>query len=366
MSLQRLQKYRRDLHRIPELGLELPQTYTYIKRILETLPCTITSPIANSICAFFDGHKNETIAFRSDMDALPIKERNTHDFVSCHIGNMHACGHDGHMAMLLAFAHEVSTFYKELPHNVLLIFQPGEETPGGAELIVNTGILKTYHVTKIFGSHVWPELPKGVIATKDGEFMARASEIDITIQGKSIHVAKYHQGVDALAAGSAFLQAMYAMERNEIDTNALRLLRFGQFTSGTTRNIVSNHTNIGGSLRAFQDDIYWYMRKRIDEIKKDIEEAYHVTISIRIADGYPPVINDQVLCSDIIHKIADIEVLSKPEMIAEDFAFYQQEVPGVLFFLGTGNGIALHTNTFDFDEMILLKGVELYKKLSYL
>lgn len=368
MSLQRLTKFRRDLHKIPETGLILPKTQAYVIQALQALPCTLYSPTTYSVCAYFDAGNETTLAYRSDMDALPVQEKTSHDFCSLHEGAMHACGHDGHMAMLLEFAYEVAEYYKELPHNILLIFQPGEETPGGAQPICETGILDTYHVTHIYGSHVWPMLPAGVIGTRKGEFMARASEIDITIYGKSVHTAKYKEGIDALEAGTDLLTQLYQMEKNEIEPDVYRLLRFGHFESGTTRNVVSSHTKLGGTLRAFQDDVYWYMRKRVMEIVADIEQTYHVTTDVRIADGYPAVINDAALYDHVKQFITDIQIQDQtyPEMIAEDFAFYQQYVPGLFFFIGTGTKIPLHANTFDFDEAALMSGVNLYKHLSRL
>lgn len=366
--LDRLRTYRRKLHQIPELELDLPMTQAYIKSILEPLPCTISSPIPNSVVAYFDAGKENTVAMRSDMDALPVKEANETDYISQHPGVMHACGHDGHMAMLLVFAEELASYYKELPHNVLLIFQPGEETPGGAEPLCNTGFLEQYHVKRIFGFHLWPMLAQGVIATRKNEFMARAAEVNIDIEGKSAHAAKYKEGIDALEVAMRYVLDLYTMEEKEIVAGVYRLLRFGKFQSGTVRNVVSNHTRLEGSLRAFQDDTFNYMKDRLYEIAKEYEDKYQVRFTFDINTGYPAVINDESLCDQVLKELGteNIVLLEKPEMISEDFAFYQRRVPGVFFFLGTGTGIALHANTFDFDEEVLVKGVETYKKLSRL
>ena len=203
--LERIQKYRRDLHQIPELELELPKTQRYLQEALRDLPCSLSSPIPSSVVAFFDAGRKESIAFRSDMDALPVTEATGRAFASRHTGCMHACGHDGHMAMLLEFAHQLSAYYKELPHNVVLIFQPGEETPGGAEPMCKSGIFEQYHIKRIFGFHVWPMLDKGVIATRRNEFMARSSEVNIDITGKSAHAAKYQEGIDAMEIAARYL-----------------------------------------------------------------------------------------------------------------------------------------------------------------
>lgn len=162
---ERIQRIRRELHQIPELELSLPMTKAYLISQLQDLPCQLDFPLESGITAFFDNGREETIAFRSDMDALPITERSDAPYRSRHEGNMHACGHDGHMAMLLGLAFRLASADQRLPHNVLLIFQPGEENPGGARLLCEAGILERYHVKRIYGMHLWPQLPAGVIGT---------------------------------------------------------------------------------------------------------------------------------------------------------------------------------------------------------
>ena len=361
--LETIKKYRQDLHQIPELELDLPETTKYVLNILKDFDCKIETPLKSTILAFFDNHKEHTLAFRSDMDALPVKEQTNLSFQSRHEGKMHACGHDGHMAMLLGFAKELNTYYKELDKNILLIFQPGEESPGGAYLICEKGLLQKYNVQYIFGTHLWPALEKGVVATRKNEFMARASEINIDIYGKESHAAKYKEGIDALEIGSEILLNFYKMEK-QIPSPYYRLLRFGKMESGTVRNVVSAHTRIEGTMRAFQDEIFDYMKEQIQNICKEKENQYGCQIHIDINKGYPAVMNDENLVNQLTQNIPNIKLLENPEMIAEDFAYYQKEVPGVFFFLGTQTPYALHNAKFDFDEEILLKGIELYKQIS--
>lgn len=366
IEINKIRTFRRDLHQIPELELDLPKTQEYIVKVLRELPCILTSPTKSSVVAYFDAGKDSSVAFRSDMDALPVKEANSCDYTSKHQGKMHACGHDGHMAMLLGFACEVAKYYKELPHNVVLIFQPGEETPGGANPLCQTGILQEYNVKRIFGFHLWPMLPAGTIATRKNEFMAHASEVNIEIEGKSAHAAKYKEGIDALETAARYLVDLYMMEENEIEPDVYRLLRFGKIESGTVRNVIANHARLEGSLRSFQEHVHQYMIRRMHEIAKQYEDAIGVKFHFDINKGYPAVINDEKLCDYVLSELnePDIVMLETPEMIAEDFAYYQKIVPGMFFFLGTGTGIALHANNFDFNEEVLLKGIETYCKLS--
>lgn len=363
--LDRITRYRRELHQIPELELTLPKTQAYIKAALSDLPCEILEPIPYSVAAYFDNGKETTVAFRSDMDALAVREQTGRSFASTHEGCMHACGHDGHMAMLLGFAHELAAYYQELPHNVLLLFQPGEESPGGAELICKSGLLERLQVKRIFGFHLWPAIEAGVIATRKNEFMARSSEVNIDILGKSAHAAKYQEGIDALEIGMRYLQGLYEMEK-AMDPSIYRLFRVGKFDSGTVRNVVSSHTRIEATLRAFQDELYLGMKQQIEESASRYEKETGAQFVLDINRGYPAVINDEALTQRILDENPDIMELKMPEMISEDFAHYQRCMPGVFFFLGTGTGIALHNSHFDFEEKILLKGIEMYRRLSYM
>ena len=168
-------EYRRALHRIPELDRDLPETLAYLTKQLSPLGCTLSSPIPGSLCAFFEFGHQEAIAFRSDADALPIQENTGLPFASVHPGVMHACGHDGHMAMLLDLAAWLAE-QTDMPHNVLLVFQPAEETTGGARDLCESGVLERFHVREIFGMHLWPDLPAGVIASRKNELMSRSCD----------------------------------------------------------------------------------------------------------------------------------------------------------------------------------------------
>lgn len=368
-----LKQYRQDLHRIPELGYEEYETKAYILNILSQYPCEITELCGTGICAFFHSNKNDskgcaikdTIAFRSDMDGLPVTEKTRTNYSSIHSGKMHACGHDGHMAMLLALAGKVNEIIHTLPHNVLLIFQPSEETSGGAKDICQTGILTKHRVKMIFGIHLWPMLEKHALGSRACEFMVRSSEIDITIKGKSAHCANAEHSVDALSIGCEFLSEIYNMIDTEIPEKEYRLLKFGKMTSGTVRNSISDYTLLQGTLRCFNQDTFHYILDRINHIASCYQTQYHCTITISYTEGYPPVINDPSLFLKAKEALNDFKfhTFEKPFMQAEDFSFYQQEVPGLFLFLGTGTNIPLHSNDFDFDEDVLNTGLEAYLKL---
>ena len=352
---------RRALHRIPELGLALPETMAYLEKSLAGLNCRVFSPMESALCAWFDFGREDAIAFRADCDALPIAEAKDSEYISRHPGCMHACGHDGHMAILLELARRLSE-KRELPHNVLLIFQPGEETPGGAEPLCDTGILAQYAVKAVFGLHLWPGLEAGVVHTRANELMARASEVNVDIYGKSAHIAKADQGVDAVAAGAEFYRRAVAMEQ-ALPREIFRLLKFGKFLSGTARNALSDHTRMEGSLRAFQDDVFESLRDGLYRIASQLEAEMGCRVEISIASGYPAVLNPEALVEQV-GRIAPIRLLPEPWMTAEDFSFYGKYCDAMFCFLGLGDTPALHAADFDFDESILTKGADFFEKLA--
>jgi hippurate hydrolase len=333
----------------------------YIKNSLIGLKCRLFSPIDSSLCAFFDFGKDDAIAFRADCDALPIFEKTGADYASTHSGAMHACGHDGHMAILLELARRLNK-KEALPHNVLLIFQPAEETIDGAKWICRSGVLESHNVKAIFGLHIWPELAAGEIFSRRDEMLARSCEVKVDIYGKSAHIAKAREGIDAMAAGAEFYRKACAME-GALPKKVFRLLKFGKFESGTVCNAISGHTHMEGSLRAFQDEIFYSMRAGLVTIAKEIERGTGCTVTVDMNDGYPAVMNPAPLY-DKVKKCVSFHEMEEPSMIAEDFAWYQKYVPGVFFFLGAGDVPALHADDFNFDESILVKGADFFEALA--
>ena len=352
---------RRALHQIPELDRNLPETFAYLNGVLSRLNCRVFAPVTGSLCAFFDFGKQNSISFRADADALPITENTGAGYASRHPGCMHACGHDGHMAVLLELARRLSK-KRNLPHNVLLVFQSAEETTGGAKDICESGVFTQYNVKAIFGLHLWPGLEAGVIASRRLELMARSSEVTVDIYGKSTHIAKAAEGVDALAAGVEFYRKAMQMER-KLPDSVFRLLKFGKFQSGTVRNALSAHTHMEGSLRAFQDEVFDGLAAGLAQIGRSVEKQYGCTMKLHLSDGYPAVMNPPALY-DRVQKAVPFRELESPSMTAEDFSWYQKSLPGLFFFLGLGGVPALHTDTFDFDETILLKGADFFEKLA--
>ena len=237
MSLNAV-NHRRVLHRMPELDDELPDTTAYVRKVLEPLGAEVFSPIKGSVCAYFDAGAEETVALRADMDALPVTECTGLFFASERPGRMHACGHDGHTAIELGLAEETARMIRageKLPRNVLFVFQPAEETTGGAGRICETGVFEKYRVTRIFGLHLWPNLPEGSVWSRPGPMMARSNEVTLKVTGRSVHVSRAAEGLDALRAGVDWMNAAYAWTE-ALPPDVLRTLQFGRMTAGTVRN----------------------------------------------------------------------------------------------------------------------------------
>lgn len=380
-----LKNHRRNLHRIPELDRDLPKTKAYIVNVLKDLDCKLTYLCDCGVCAYFDKGKTETYAFRAEMDALPGAEAKIGSYASTHHGVMHSCGHDGHMAMVLALAQYVDKL-EDLNCNVLLIFQPAEETLGGAKEICESGILAKYNTTKVFGIHIWPFLEAGTIASKRGAIMAKSAEIDIEILGESAHGTAAYEGKDALYIAADFVTKLYekhtstkgAVPHFADDINPLpkphasapedkTIIHIGKMDSGYARNVVSNNTRLQGTVRAFSEENFNNTLELITKTLDEITEQYQCDTTFTNSDGYPPIINDDELYleSSLAAKSLDCRYIEidEPVMTSDDFSFYGHYAPAVFFLLGTGGEIPLHSVEFDFDEKILISGFELYKAL---
>lgn len=364
-----LKKYRQDLHQIPELEFDLFKTHAYVKKELESFGYQTETVAKTGLVAVKKGMIEDAVAFRSDMDALPVTEKCDIDFKSKHEGKMHACGHDGHMAMLLGFAKYISTI-KQLNKTVVFIFQPAEEGPGGAKIIVESGILKKYHVKQILGLHVFPGIEQGKMGFANGPMTAQNGEFDITIKAKSAHGAQPHLGSDAIIAQAHLVQAFQSIVSRNINPLKPAVITIGTVNGGEARNIIAGEVKLSGTLRVYDQDVYNLIKTRMYDISKGLSMAFDVDIQCQIVDYYPAVVNDASLFNLALKQYdsSEYEVV-EPLMIAEDFAFYLQEVPGMFAFVGTKNigknyVYPLHSNLFNFDEEILEVGLNYYIKMA--
>ena len=362
-------KNRRALHQIPETALEEFKTKEYLKNYLISIGLEPQEVVETGLFVYIEGKDKENcIAFRSDIDALNIKEETGAEFESKHIGKMHACGHDGHMTTLLAFAKYLTTI-QPLEKSVLLIFQPAEESPGRAKDIVETGLLKKYNVKAIYGMHLFPELPEGKVASKEGPFFAQAALMTTTITGKSGHGAMPHKTIDPLMAFSKIVDGYQTIVSRNLSPFDPGVVTIGKFCGGSAQNIIADTVNFWGTIRTFKEENTEFIIDRIKEIHRGIELSYRVKIDEKIDIVYPPVVNDKELYKKFVETMKDMNYVEHEALtISEDFAYYQKEVPGIFMLLGTrseekGFIHPLHSCHFNFDEKVLLKGVEAFARI---
>ncbi|WP_291258813.1 M20 family metallopeptidase [Fusobacterium sp.] len=374
---------RRDLHKIPELDFQLPRTIAYVTHILDELGIKYRVGVGKSgIVADIEGQdKDKTIALRADMDALPILECSSKGYKSTIDGQMHACGHDVHTAILLGVGKALSENREILPCNVRLIFQPAEETSGGALPMIEDGCLEG--VDAIYGLHVDPTIECGVVGIKYGAYCASSTDVKIEIEGKSCHGAYPSQGVDAIVTACSIITSLQSIISRNIDSRDSAVLSLGKINGGDKENIVAQRVVASGTLRTLSNEIKVRAKERIKEMVENSAKAYGAVGKVSYADGYSALINHDEYV-DIV-KVNAKELLGEKgvyekklaNMGVEDFAYYVEKVPGAFFNLGVGNiskGIVapLHNDKFDIDEDSLELGVKLqvlnifstYKKLT--
>ncbi len=362
-------RHRRYLHQIPEIGFELPKTKAYIETQMTALGYQTYTVAKSGLIAVKKGTQDKAIAFRADMDALAIHEENDATYKSRHHGAMHACGHDAHMAMLLGLA-ELIARKDNIEKDVIFVFEPAEETLGGAKDIMESGMLDAYEIEAIFALHLDPDLEEGKLGMTDGIMTAQDGDFDLTIQGANAHGTNPHQGNDALLAAAQLSQQYHTIISRSLDPMHAAVINIGTMHVGEGRNIIANKATIKGSIRAFNLGVFQHLKNRMRQIDAGIEHAYNVTLDNVITDLHPPVINDHQLYEKMIatfhaHAITKIQ----PMLLAEDFSYYQQKMPGLFIMLGTKNipqgyDQSLHSSTFDFNEAILSRGVETFERLA--
>jgi hippurate hydrolase len=352
-----MKSIRRDLHKIPELGFKEYNTKEYIKNFINNRACEVFEFGETGICVFFDFKNEKTICLRAELDALPIQEKKVSDYSSLYEGRMHACGHDGHMAILLSLIDDILEKRIEVCHNVLFLFQPSEEIYGGSQIVIKNKILEKYHVDEIYALHIWPGLPKGEIFTRKKELLSEPIEFDIDIRGKNTHVATPSRGKDALYVGVELLHDI----KKEIRLIDQSIFHVGEIYSYGQRNIVCDNFLCKGTIRVFSNQtknrILAIMNRWINYYK----DAFNLEINASINSFGLPLINN----SELVEKSLKygVRLLKYPYFHSEDFSIYLKQIKGAYFLLGGGNIPSLHSPEFDFDEDILIKGKELFINL---
>ena len=367
---EKCRELRRSLHQIPETGFDLYQTSAFLRQQLQALnPDRLDSFAGTGLRAvFLAENAEETIAFRADMDGLALPEENDFPYASCRSGFMHGCGHDGHMTILLLLAELLSRHRSALKHNVVLLFQPGEEGYGGAKRMIAEGALENPHVDRIYGLHLWPTVPKGKIGVRWGMMMASTTEFDIIIHGRSAHGASPQMGIDAVVVAAELISMLQTAITRNLDPHEDALLTIGRISGGTARNVIADRVELNCTLRVASDAVYARLRESIHHMVDGLALATGARFQMIKHMQYPCVDNPRPMVEDFYtHFDMSDMYLVEPVMAAEDFACYQTERPGLFFFLGTGDEAhkePLHSSRFDFDEDVLLLGVEAMARVA--
>jgi len=366
--------WRRRIHACPEIGWETHETGKLVAAELEKMGIAVTR-VANTgvLGVLKGGEAGGTVALRADMDALPITEATDVPYKSQNPGAMHACGHDGHTAMLLGAAKILSGMRASLRGTVKFIFQPAEEIGGGALGFIEAGAVKG--VDAILACHLWPDLPSGKVSLVPGPRMAAANRFFITVKGKAGHGSMPHQGVDAILAAAALTMNLQSVVSREIAPLEPAVVTIGRFTGGTTWNIICDEVELEGTTRCFSREIHKNYPAVVERIVNSTAAAYRAEVAdfryIRIA---PPTINDPLVAkvgAEALRKLYGEDILGEMEKVmgGEDFAYFQELVPGAMAFIGTGNrekgtDVPLHTDKFNIDEDVLPVGAALHAQFA--
>ncbi len=366
-------KTRRDLHLIPEPAYTEKKTADYVTRYLKTLDLEVQTGIAQTgVVGVMDTAKpGKTLLIRSDMDALPITEETGLEFASTHAGAMHACGHDGHMSMVLGAATALSKVRDSLNGTIKFLFQPAEEGPGGAKPMIEQGVMENPTVDYAIGCHLWPAIAEGTIGVKAGPLMAAMDRFDLRIIGRGGHGAMPHLCLDALEVGTQVVNALQRIVSRQMDPLQPAVVTVGSFHAGSTFNVIAGEAEMCGTTRTFDRDVWNTWPERLDKIIGGVCESMGADYELNYSKGYPPLLNDTDMAKVVATcaaKVVGKENVIEPEstMGGEDMAFYLEKTKGCFFFLGVGReGCSpIHNSRFDFNEDVLLLGIETYCRVA--
>ncbi len=359
MKADELVKIRRDLHQIPELGFQEKKTQAYLLEFISSLPAhwlELKIWKTGIIVKLTGSEGTRTIGYRADMDGLPLEERTSYEgFRSQHPGHMHACGHDFHMTIALGIlAHYAGHQPKE---NLLFLFQPAEEGPGGAKPMLEAGILKDWWPDEIIALHIAPEYPVGTIATKAGLLFANTSELFIDLKGKGGHAAYPHQANDMVVAASYFVTQLQTIVSRNINPLDSAVVTIGVIQGGTKQNVIAESARIEGTIRSLSINSMQGMKQRIEALAKGMETGFACEISIDYGANYCEVNNNPELVDEFMRFSSERSgttlIESPTAMTGEDFGYFLKEIPGFMFWLGVNSPFSLHDPRLEPDEEAL-------------
>jgi len=358
-----LVEWRRGFHVFPELAFEERVTSSRIIQILQGIPGIEIAQAFGDTTAVVGKLKGKddanSIMLRSPMDALPLQEETDLPFASCIPGVMHGCGHDAHMSVMLGVAKLLSNRRDMLGRSIVFVFQPAEEGLGGAKRLIEAGLLRVYNISYALGFSFWPKYGYGKLLLRHGFMTALSDRFHVSIQGVGGHVAAPHLAVDPWTIVAHLIFAVQMLVSREIDPLESAVISFGQLEASEAYNVIPEQIDMWGSLRALSPEVRDFLQNRLEEIVPLLAQAFRGLGIIKYQRNYPQVFNDKKLV-DVVLNIAyeymgkeNVEILQKPLMSGEDFAFYTQIIPSCFMLIGTGGKYWLHHPKYDVPEDLL-------------
>lgn len=376
-----LERIRRDIHAHPELAFEEVRTAELIASKLTEWEIPVLRGLGKTgvVGILRNGDSARSIGLRADMDALPVQEINSFAHASKHSGKMHACGHDGHVAMLLGAARYLS-LHRNFDGTVYLIFQPAEEGGGGAKQMMDDGLFKQCPMEAVFGMHNWPGMSAGTFGVAEGPMMASSNEFELIIAGRGAHAAQPHKGIDPIMAAIQIAQSwqtIISRNRNPLEAAVLSIT---QIHAGSATNIIPDEASMVGTVRTFSVKTLDLIEERMREMAQHTAAAFGAQAQFRFKRNYPPLINhrrETQFAIEVMRSIVGndkVDTQMEPTMGAEDFAFLLQEIPGCYIFIGNGEGshrvdghglgpCNLHNPSYDFNDELLPVGATYWVRL---
>jgi amidohydrolase len=376
-----IQEIRRDIHAHPELSYQEHRTSEIIASKLKEWGIPIIRGLAGTgiVGVIKNGNSNKALGLRADMDALPMQEINQFDHSSKNDGKMHACGHDGHTAMLLGAAKYLSV-HKIFDGTVYLIFQPAEEGGAGAKQMIEDGLFKQCPMDAVYGMHNWPGIPVGQFAIKKGGMMASSNEFKVIVRGKGAHAAQPQKGIDPIMAAIQIAQSWQTIISRNVNPIDSSVLSVTQIHSGSATNVIPDEAYLIGTVRTFNTENLDLIEKRMHEIATLTAQAFLAEIEFNFHRNYPPLVNHPKETDFVVEVLKNmvgeenVNAQVEPTMGAEDFAFMLESKPGCYVFIGNGEGehrhaghglgpCNLHNSSYDFNDNLLPIGATYWIEL---
>ena len=365
--------WRRDIHAHPELQYDVHRTAASVVQKLKSFGCDdVVAGIGRTgVVGVIRGRKGggKVVGLRADMDALPLEEETGLPYKSTEPGKMHACGHDGHTAMLLGAAKYLAET-RNFAGTAVVIFQPAEEGGAGGEAMVKDGLITRFGIQEVYGMHNCPGLPIGEFAIRPGPIMASADHITIELEGKGGHAARPHHAIDTLLVGAQIVDQLQSVVARNVDPLEAAVVSICMFQAGFTDNVIPQHAKLRGTARAFSVEVRKTLQERINAIVEGTARLYGAAAKITYTNGYPVLVNHEretAFAANVAREVAGkdrVDTGFAPRMAAEDFSFMLNERPGAFIWIGNGDSANLHHPAYDFNDGAILSGTSYWVRLA--